>query len=49
MGALLQLLNDNSPENIDEIMRKTLKDPNVDHVTTTFYHLQSNDKVQKNA
>ena len=46
-GAPLQLLTDNGPENVNKIMKKTLKDLNVDHVTTSFYHLQSNSKVER--
>ena len=39
-GAPLQLLTDNAPENINKIMKKTLEDLNVHHVTTSFYHPQ---------
>ena len=46
-GALLQLLTDNRLENVNKIMKKTLKDLNVDHMTTSFYHPQSNGKVEK--
>ena len=46
-GAPLQLLIDNGPENVNKIMKKTLKDLNVDHVTTSFYHPQSNGKVER--
>ena len=46
-GAPLQLLTDNGPENVNKIMKKTLKDLNVDHVTTSFYHSQSNGKVER--
>ena len=43
--APLQLLIDNGPENVNKIMKKTLKDLNVHHLTTSFYHPQSNGKV----
>ena len=46
-GTPLQLLTDNGLENVNKIMKKTLKDLNVDHVTTSFYHPQSNSKVQR--
>ena len=46
-GAPLQLLTDNGPENINKIMKKTLEDLNVHQVTTSFYHPQSNGKVER--
>lgn len=46
-GAPLQLLTDNGPENINNIMKQTLEDLNVHHVTTSFYHPQSNGKVER--
>ena len=46
-GAPLQLLTDNGPENINKIMKKTLEDLNIHHVTTSFYHPQSNGKVER--
>ena len=45
--APLQLLTDNRPENVNKIMKKTLKDRNVDRVTTSFHHPQSNGKVER--
>ena len=44
-GAPVQLLTDNEPENVNKIMKKTLKDRNMVRVTTSFHHSQSNGKV----
>lgn len=46
-GTPLQLLTDNGPENVNKAMKKTLEDLNVHHVTTSFYHPQSNGKVER--
>ena len=46
-GAPLQLLTDNGPENINKIMKTTLESLNVHHITTSFYHPQSNGKVER--
>ena len=46
-GAPLQLLTDNGPENVNKIMKKTLEELNLHHVTTSFYHPQSNGKVER--
>ena len=46
-GTPLQLLTDNGPENINKIMKQTLEGLNVHHVTTSFYHPQSNGKVER--
>ena len=45
-GATLQLLKGYEPENINKIMKKTLEDLSV-HDVTTFYHPQSNGKVER--
>lgn len=37
---------DNGPENINMVMKKTLEELNIDHVTTS-YHPQSNGKVER--
>ena len=46
-GAPLQIVSDNGKENINYIMRKTLEELNVHHVTTSYYHPQSNGKVER--
>ena len=46
-GAPLQLLTDNGSENVNKIMKKTLEELNVHHVTNSFYHPQSNGKVER--
>lgn len=46
-GAPLQLLTDNGPENVNGIMKRALEELNVDHVTTSFYHPQSNGKIER--
>ena len=46
-GAPLQLVTDNGPENVNKIMKRTLENLNIHHVTTSFYHPQSNGKVER--
>ena len=46
-GAPLQLLTDNGPENINRVMKRTLSHLNIHHVTTSYYHPQSNGKVER--
>ena len=46
-GAPLQLLTDNGPENVNKIMKKTLEELNVHHVTTSFHHPHNNGKVER--
>ena len=43
----LQIVSDNGTENVNKIMAETLKEMNVDHVTTSFYHPQFNAKVER--
>ena len=40
-------MSDNETENVNKIMAETLKEMNVDHVTTSFYHPQFNAKVER--
>ena len=37
-GCPLQIVTDNGTENENRVIRETLKELNVDHVTTSFYH-----------
>ena len=46
-GAPLELVTDNGPENINKTMKETLENLNVNHVKTSFYHPQSNGKVER--
>ena len=46
-GAPLQLLTDNGPENVNSVMKRTLDNLNIHHVTTSFYRPQSNGKVER--
>ena len=43
----LQIVTDNGSENENRVMRETLQVLNIDHVTTSFYHPQSNAKVER--
>ena len=46
-GAMLQLVTDNGTENINRKVKETLQALNISHVTTSFYHPQSNGKVER--
>ena len=46
-GAVLQLLTDNGKENINRKVQETLKALNISHVKTSFYHPQSNGKIER--
>ena len=46
-GAPLVLLSDNGSENVNRIMKETLKELNIHHVTTSFYRPQSNAKNER--
>ena len=43
----LQLVTDNGTENENRAMRETLREMNINHVTTSFYHPQANGKVER--
>lgn len=43
----LQIVTDNGTENENRVIRETLKELNVDHVTTSFYHPEANAKVER--
>jgi len=46
-GCPLQLVTDNGTENCNRVMQETLEALNIRHVTTSFYHPQSNAKVER--
>lgn len=46
-GAPEQLVMDNSSENVNQVMRETLGELNIQHITTSPYHPQSNAKVER--
>lgn len=46
-GAPLQIITDNGTENENRIVRETLMTLNISHVTTSYYHPQSNAKVER--
>ena len=45
-GASEQLVTDNGSENVNEVMRETLGELNIQHITTSPYNPQSNAKVE---
>ena len=46
-GCPLELVTENGTENVNQIMKETLRTLNIHHVTTSFYRLQSNAKVER--
>ena len=46
-GCPLQIVSDNGTENVDKVMKETLAKLKIDHVLTSVYHPQSNDKVER--
>ena len=46
-GCLLQIVSDNGTGNENKVIRETLKELNVDHVTTSFYYPEANAKVER--
>ena len=43
----LQIVTDNGTENISKVMKYTLEQMNISHVTTSNYHPQGNSKVER--
>ena len=43
----LEILSDNGSENINQIVKETLAELNIHHVTTSFYHPQSNGLIER--
>lgn len=46
-GAPLEIVTDNSSENVNRVVRETLQALNVHHVTTSVYHPQANSKIER--
>ena len=46
-SAPLEILSDNGSENINHVIKETLKELNVHHVTCSYYHPQSNGVVER--
>ena len=46
-GCLLELVTDNGTENVNWVMKETLRTLNIHHMTTSFYRPQSNSKVER--
>ena len=42
----LQIVTDNGTENINKVIKYTLQQINISHVTTSYYHPQGNLKVE---
>ena len=43
----LQILSDNGSENVNRVMKETCEALNISHVTTSFYHPQSNGRIER--
>ena len=43
----LEILSDNGSENINQTVKETLAELNIHHVTTSFYHPQSNGLIER--
>ena len=43
----LEILSDNGSENINQIVKETLAELNIHHVTMSFYHPQSNGLIER--
>lgn len=46
-GQVLEIVTDNGSEQVNRVVRETLAALNIHHVTTSFYHPQSNAKVER--
>lgn len=46
-GSVLELLTDNGSENVNKVMRETLKSLNIHYVTTSYYHPATNGRVER--
>ena len=46
-GCPLELVTDNGTENVNWVMKETLRTLNIHNVTTSFYHPQFNAKVER--
>ena len=45
-GCVMELVTDNGSENVNRVVRETLDNSNIRHVTTSYYHPSSNSKVE---
>ena len=43
----LQIVTDNGSENINRVMKHTLQEMNISHVTTSYYHPKGNSWVEQ--
>ena len=46
-GSPLEIITDNGSENINRVVRETLEALNIHHVQTSFYHPQSNSRIER--
>ena len=46
-GSPLEIITDNGSENINRVDRETLEALNIHHVQTSFYHPQSNSRIER--
>ena len=46
-SCLLEILSDNGSENINQVIKETLAELSIHHVTTSFYHPQSNGLIER--
>ncbi len=46
-GSVLEIITDNGSENVNKAVKEMLETLNIHHVTTSFYHPQSNAKVER--
>lgn len=46
-GCPLEVVTDNGSENVNRVVKDTLETLNIHHVTTSYYHPQSNSKVER--
>ena len=43
----LKIVSDNGSENVNKVIKHTLEENNISHVTTSYYHPQGNSKVER--
>ena len=46
-GAILSIVTDNGSEYVNKTFKETLQVLNIHHITTSFYHPQSNAKIER--
>ena len=47
IAHLYQIVSDNGSENVNKVIKHTLEENNISHVTTSYYHPQGNSKVER--